>query len=80
MTPQVSRNGYSASLGAAAVTDTPPWAVPQAAERLQAVVDEVFLEVAVGLGLKLALEAERVWDARCAAVCTDTGAHPSLVV
>ena len=69
VTPRVSADGYHASLGAAAVTGTPPWGAGAGAG-----VDAAFLRVAGELGARLAAEAGREWAARCGSargsVCT----------
>ena len=59
VTPNVVTNGYASSLGASAVTGTPPYFLDTDP------ISEHFLDIGISLGKKLALETQKEWKYRC---------------
>jgi multimeric flavodoxin WrbA len=62
VTPDVETNGYSSSLGASAVTGTPPYFIGTNP------VAKQFLDAGSSLGAKLAKEVQKEWFFRCSVV------------
>ena len=62
VTPNVVINGYYSSLGASAVTGTPPYFVNTDP------ISQQFLDVGIALGHKLGIETRKEWAYRCGRV------------
>ena len=59
VTPDVTLNGYYSSLGASAVTGTPPYFINSNP------VAQQFLDVGISLGIKMAKAVQQEWFYRC---------------